>query len=107
MKAANERFKKVTPTAVNRSRLINVTVKVREGKFNGIDIGQRTIPVQPSTRLSAIGWSVSMDPELKDKLKSRKLQFEQELSGAQNTTKPATMDATVGSLAGTNTNFTL
>ncbi|KAG8701303.1 hypothetical protein FRC08_004174 [Ceratobasidium sp. 394] len=100
MVAASERVQRVkTPLPVDPGKLVEVTIKVREGKFNGDDLGEHKIRVQRSTRLSAIGWSVSMDPTLKEKLKGRKLLFEQEVPGSTTTTKPATMDLNVGSLA--------
>ncbi|KAG9095612.1 hypothetical protein FS749_010107 [Ceratobasidium sp. UAMH 11750] len=107
MVAASERVQRVkTPLPVEPGKLVEVIVKVREGKFDGDDLGEHKIRVQRSTRLSAIGWSVSMDPALKEKLKGRKLLFEQEVSGSTTTTKPVTMDLNVGSLA-PNTTCTL
>ncbi|KAG9076894.1 hypothetical protein FS749_011282 [Ceratobasidium sp. UAMH 11750] len=104
MVAASERVQRVkTPLPVEPGKLVEVTIKVREGKFDGDDLGEHKIRVQRSTRLSAIGWSVSMDPALKEKLKGKKLLFEQEVPGSTTTTKPATMDLNVGSLAPTTT----
>ncbi|KAG9085105.1 hypothetical protein FRC06_003733 [Ceratobasidium sp. 370] len=100
MVAASERVQKIkTPLAADPGKLVEVTVKVREGKSDGDDLGEHKIRVQRSTRLSAIGWSVSMDPALKEKLKGRKLLFDQEVSGSATTTKPATMDMHIGALA--------
>ncbi|KAG8741846.1 hypothetical protein FRC10_002356 [Ceratobasidium sp. 414] len=107
MVAASQRVQKVkNPLSVEPGEPVEVTVKVREDKFDGVDLGEHKIRVQRSTRLSAIGWSVSMDPALKEKLKGRKLLFEQEVSDSPPATKPATMDSNVGSLA-PNTTCTL
>ncbi|KAG8725495.1 hypothetical protein FRC09_015788 [Ceratobasidium sp. 395] len=96
MSAVNDRYNKVK--LVEATDLVKVTLKVWEGKSKGTAIGERIVSMAPNTRLSAIGWRVSTDSTYKDKLKGKKLLFEQ-VSGASATTKPAALDATIGSLA--------
>ncbi|KAG9091223.1 hypothetical protein FS749_016710 [Ceratobasidium sp. UAMH 11750] len=103
MVTASKRVQKTKPPlTVEPGKLVEVIVKVREGKFDGKNIGEHKVRVQPSTRLSAIDWSVSMDPALKGKLEGEKLLFQQEVPGSAATTKLATMDLNIGSL-GSNT----
>ncbi|KAG8783209.1 hypothetical protein FRC12_019966 [Ceratobasidium sp. 428] len=96
MSVTNDRFNKVKP--VEATDLVKVTLKVWEGKSKGTAVGERIVSIAPYTRLSAIGWRVSKDPTFEDKVKGKKLLFEQ-VSGASATTKLVTLDATIGSLA--------
>ncbi|KAG8790805.1 hypothetical protein FRC12_010978 [Ceratobasidium sp. 428] len=88
MEKVNSRIDKIS-NPIQANDIVEVTVKIRKGQSSGEVVGDRIVKVLRTTRLTAIGWSVSQDPALKSNTPPVEPRFEHVANDSALVSKPA------------------